>query len=80
MKSKLRSLGIKKQERLLSVLRAALDSAHMEDAHFGSHTKLIKDETRLYRQSWLIAPLETAIKIIESNGEAVKPAEDSSEE
>lgn len=68
MKSKLRSLGIKKQERLLDTLRDVLRNAQMEDADFGKHTKLIKEETRLHHQAWIISPLERAVSIIEDNG------------
>jgi hypothetical protein len=67
MKSKLKSLGIKKQERLLDTLRDVIRSAQMKDANFGKHTELVKDETRLYRESWLIAPLERVIRIVEEN-------------
>lgn len=67
-KSKLRSLGIKKQEPLLALLRGVADTATMTDSYFGEHTALIKDQTDLWRRTWIIGPLERAIKIIESNG------------
>lgn len=53
---------------LLIILRNVLRAAKMEDASFGmigsdnDPTEFIKERTRVYRQSWIVAPLEELIE------------------
>lgn len=76
-RSKLAPLGIRKQEEILRLLNAALESARLTRADFGQInssgsfptqerqvTKFIRERTRLYRESWIVSPLEEAIALI----------------
>lgn len=71
-------LGIYAQRALLTTLRQVVTDAKMERASFSQLaskgpfpttesevTEFIKQRTRLYRESWIIGPLEEAIKDIE---------------
>lgn len=63
--------GIKRRERVLSKLREALRAAQMNDANFDGisnssrETQFIRERTRLYRESWIIEPLQQAIAELE---------------
>ena len=57
-----------KVERIVDRLKEVLEASTMERADFDgcgdkekTKTSFIKERTRLYRQSWLIQPLEKAI-------------------
>lgn len=85
-RSNLRPLGIRAQEKLLSILREVIDHANLEHADFGSFwiqqkdlelplpktdkevTAFIKQRVKTHHQSWIIRPLNNAIKEIEANG------------
>jgi hypothetical protein len=68
-----------RKKAMLKQLNAALDSALFRNAHFGDIggekltyrgkeydvTEFIRDNTRLYRQTWIIAPIVRAIQEIE---------------
>lgn len=65
-----------KKQQVLAQLREALAGAEMERANFdafmdtvtleqGQVTGFIRERTRLYRDSWIIAPLKRAIAEIE---------------
>lgn len=62
------------REMLLSELEELRRVATMESANFGSDetTESIKRQTDLWRNSWLIAPLERLIKRYET-GEGYNP-------
>lgn len=56
-----------KRTRLLYLLEDARKAAEMALAsfgNFGDKTEEVKELTRLYRDSWLIAPLDEAIEIV----------------
>lgn len=66
-------LGRRQAYDVLRLLREARESATMKNASFGGFgkegekkTKEIKEETRLYRQSWIISPLDRVINQLES--------------
>lgn len=60
-------LGRKDADDLRVILQDALRSARMEDANFDDvggvkkETEYIKEKTRLYRQSWIISPIERVL-------------------
>ena len=65
-----------RKREVLAQLREALAAAEMERADFdaymdtvtlehGQVTTFIRERTRIYRDSWIIAPLKRAIKEIE---------------
>lgn len=65
-------LGRKEADKLVLQLKQALRSAKMESANFEgmssgidpkeNKTEFIKEETRLYRQSWIVHPLEKVLE------------------
>lgn len=61
MKKKYRRLGKLKAEKILQRLRSVRDTATMETAAFGFNdsvlTEMIRKETRIWRNSWIISPL-----------------------
>lgn len=70
-----------RKREVLGLLNQVLIDAQMERAAFSQiHAKgpfptneaevdkFIKDRTRLYRESWIIAPLKRAIHLIEKDG------------
>jgi hypothetical protein len=68
------SIGRKKASKLLEELREVRKTATMESASFGFDKALdaiIKEKTRLWRETWIIAPLDRAIRLLEEElGEA----------
>jgi hypothetical protein len=73
-----------KTKEVAKQIRAAIAAAKLERAEFGSvHksedvpamkekdvTAFIRERTRLYRESWIVGPLEIALEIIEKGYEA----------
>lgn len=64
------SIRLKANRRILSRLRAALEMARFERmslskngraAHDEAYTTEVREATRIYRESYIIAPLEQAI-------------------
>lgn len=84
-RSKLKPMGIRSQERLLSILREVVEHAGLEHADFGSFwtqgeelplpktdkevTPFIRQRVKTHHQSWIVRPLNNAIKLIEMNGD-----------
>lgn len=69
-------------EKIVRELEEALRCANMERANFdpvgsnadvvikkGEHTKWIKEQTRLYRQSWIVGPIERILKWSQSTND-----------
>jgi len=64
-------------EKVIREIKEALRSSRMETANFSDMnqkltilkqkevTEFIKNRTRLYRDAWITAPLERALKILE---------------
>ena len=63
---KYRRLGKLKAEKILQRLRSVRDTATMHDASFGFAdlvlTEMIKKETRRWRNTWIISPLNEIIE------------------
>jgi hypothetical protein len=65
-----------KTKEVAKQIRAAIAAAKLERAEFGSVHKsedvpaFIRERTRLYRESWIVGPLEIALEIIEKGYEA----------
>lgn len=70
-----------RKREVLELLNRALIDARMERAGFNSiaHegplptteaevTEFIKERTRIYRESWIISPIQRAINLIEQDG------------
>ena len=77
-----------RKRELLEILNRALLDAQVERASFSQlHSKgpfptteaevtaFIRERTRIYRESWIIAPLKSAIKLVAQDGKPRKPAE-----
>ena len=53
-----------KKQKILKMLREIRECATMESADF---SKSIKEQTELWRESWIISPLDEVIKMLEEN-------------
>jgi hypothetical protein len=69
-------LKVRQRQKVVTLLEEALGSARMERAGFvkpggyitdDEYTKEVVATTRLYRESWIIGPLEEALKLIKEN-------------
>jgi hypothetical protein len=71
-----------RKREVLEILNRALVDARMERASFSrlhdkepfptteaEVTEFIKERTRIYRDSWIISPLEQAIRLIKADGQ-----------
>lgn len=71
-----------RKREILEILNRVLVDTRMERAGFsqlhtkgpfpateGEVTEFIKERTRIYRESWIISPLERAIRLIEADGQ-----------
>jgi len=47
------------------LLKSALLNAKMENADFGKDDNFIKERTELYMKSWVVLPLEEALKLLD---------------
>lgn len=78
-RSPLKPLGVRAQEELLRLFDSARRAAKLDTADFGKIgstgpfptqerqvTKFIRERTRLYRESWIITPLQQAIELIQN--------------
>lgn len=78
--TKVKPLGIYAQRALLATLRQVVTDAKMGNASFSQLTskgpfptteaevtEFIKQRTRLYRESWIIGPLEELISELEDH-------------
>lgn len=72
-----------KVKKLTQLLEKILEDAKMERAHFGhltskgpfptteaEVTEFVKERTRIYRQSWIISPLEEALSLVKGEPRA----------
>lgn len=70
MKNPFKPLGKKEAESLYWLIRNAAKSATFENASFGMdkvETQKVKDLTKIYRQTWIIDPLQKAIMKLKEN-------------
>ena len=57
-------MGKKEARRLLSIAKEARKSALMDNADFSEE---LKEETRLYRNTWIVHPLDQIIAALETH-------------
>lgn len=61
-----------KVREIEKLLNEALEAAKMENCHFGfntvsnEYTERIVEDTKLYRETWIIHPLRRALKLLEA--------------
>ena len=66
-----KAIGYKDLEKALKLIKNARDSGKMENASFSSQieTQKIKEETKLYRNSWIVEPLDNVVDFLTARSE-----------
>jgi len=57
-------IKVREARDLKLLLKSALLNAKMENANFGKDDNFIKERTKLYMNSWVVGPLEEALKLL----------------
>jgi hypothetical protein len=50
---------------IIAILKDVRKCATMVDANFGEDTDMIRDKTKLWRNTWIISGIDEALKLLE---------------